>query len=60
MKVGDAGMKLARSRGEIVPKDFVAAVTGIKLAILQSRAGVAHASNVGLSQVQEILCLQND
>ena len=45
-KVGNAGMKLTRSRGEIVPRDFAAAVKDIKLAILQSRARAAHASNV--------------
>ena len=45
-KVGKAGMKVARSRGEIVPRDFAAAVKDIKLAILQSRARAAHASNV--------------
>lgn len=39
-------MKVARSRGEIVPRDFAAAVKDIKLAILQSRARAAHASNV--------------
>ena len=45
-KVGNAGMKVARSRGEIVPRDFAAAVKDINLAILQSRARAAHASNV--------------
>ena len=45
-KVGNAGMKVARSRGEIVPRDFAAAVKDIKLAILQSRARAAHASNL--------------
>ena len=45
-KVGNMGMKLARDRGEIVPRDFAAAVKDIKLAILQSRARAAHASNV--------------
>ena len=45
-KVGNMGMKLARSRGEIVPRDFAPAVKDIKLAILQSRARAAHASNV--------------
>ena len=45
-KVGDTDMKVARSRSEIVPKDFAAAVKDIKLAILQSRARAAHASNV--------------
>ena len=45
-KVGNAGMKVVRSRGEIVPRDFAAAVKDIKLAILQSRARAAHASNV--------------
>ncbi len=45
-KVGNAGMKMARGRGEIVPRDFAAAVKDIKLAILQSRARAAHASNV--------------
>ena len=43
-KVGDTDMKEARSRSEIVPKDFAAAVKDIKLAILQSRARAAHAS----------------
>ena len=43
-KVGNAGMKVVRSRGEIVPRDFAAAVKDIKLAILQSRARAAHAS----------------
>ena len=38
----DTDMKVARSRGEIVPKDFAAAVKDIKLAILQSRARAAH------------------
>ena len=45
-KVGNAGMKLTRGRGEIVPRDFAAAVKDIKLAILQSRARAARASNV--------------
>ena len=45
-KVGNMDMKVTRSRGEIVPKDFAAAVKDIKLAILQSRARAAHASNV--------------
>ena len=45
-KVGNTDMKVARSRGEIVPRDFAAAVKDIKLAILQSRARAAHASNV--------------
>ena len=45
-KVGNAGMKVARSRGEIVPRDFAAAVKDIKLAILQSRARAAHASMI--------------
>ena len=45
-KVGNAGMKVARGRGEIVPRDFAAAVKDIKLAILQLRARAAHASNV--------------
>ena len=45
-KVGKSDMKLVRSRGEIVPRDFAAAVKDIKLAILQSRARAAHASNV--------------
>ena len=40
-----AFMNVARSRGEIVPRDFAAAVKDIKLAILQSRARAAHASN---------------
>ena len=39
-------MKVTRSCGEIVPKDFAAAVKDIKLAILQSRARAAHVSNV--------------
>ena len=42
-KVGNMDMKVTRSRGEIVPKDFAAAVKDIKLAILQSRARAAHA-----------------
>ena len=41
-KVGDTDMKVARGRGEIVPRDFAAAVKDIKLAILQSRARAAH------------------
>ena len=45
-KVEDSGTKLARDRSEIVPRDFAAAVKDIKLAILQSRARAAHASNV--------------
>ena len=45
-KVGNAGMKVVRSRGEIVPRDFAAAVKDIKLAILQSRARAAHASMI--------------
>ena len=45
-KIGDTDMKVARSRGEIVPRDFAAAVKDIKLAILQSRARAAHVSNV--------------
>ena len=45
-KVGKADMKVAQGRGEIVPRDFAAAVKDIKLAILQSRARAAHASNV--------------
>ena len=45
-KVGDTDMKVARGRGEIVTRDFAAAVKDIKLAILQSRARAAHASNV--------------
>ena len=35
-----------QSRGDVLPKDFSAAVKDIKLAILQSRARAAHASNV--------------
>ena len=46
MRVAGRDMKVARSRGEIVPRDFAAAVKDIKLAILQSRARAAHASNV--------------
>ena len=42
----DTDMKMVRSRDEIVPRDFAAAVKDIKLAILQSRARAAHASNV--------------
>ena len=42
----DTDMKVARDRSEIVPRDFAAAVKDIKLAILQSRARAAHASNV--------------
>ena len=53
-------MKLARGRGEIVPRDFAAAVKDIKLAILQSRARAAHASNVELPQVPEIRHLLSD
>lgn len=45
-KVGNTGVKLARGRGDIMPRDFAAAVKDIKLAILQSRARAAHASNV--------------
>ena len=45
-KVGKADMKVAQGRGEIVTRDFAAAVKDIKLAILQSRARAAHASNV--------------
>ena len=45
-KVGCTDVKVASDRGEIVPKDFAAAVKDIKLAILQSRARAAHASNV--------------
>ena len=45
-KVGNTGVKLARGRGGIMPKDFAAAVKDIKLAILQSRARAAHVSNV--------------
>ena len=45
-KVGDMVVKVARGRGEIIPKDFATAVKDIKLAILQSRARAAHASNV--------------
>ena len=52
-KVGNAVMKVARSRGEIVPKDFAAAVKDIKLAILQSRARAAHASQTSLAPVIE-------
>ena len=43
-KIGDTDMKVARGRGEIVPRDFAAAVKDIKLVILQSRARAAHAS----------------
>ena len=42
----DTDMKVTRGRGEVVPKDFAAAVKDIKLAILQSRARAAPASNV--------------
>ena len=45
-KVGKADMKVAQGRGEIVPRDFAAAVKDIKLAILQSRARAAHADDV--------------
>ena len=45
-KVEDSDKRVARSRGEIVPRDFAATVKDIKLAILQSRARAAHASNV--------------
>ena len=45
-KVGKADMKVMRSRSEIVPRDFAAAVKDIKLAILQSRARAAHASMI--------------
>ena len=45
-KVGKSDMRVVRGRGEIVPRDFAAAVKDIKLAILQSRARAAHASNV--------------
>ena len=45
-KGGCTTMKVARGRSEIVPRDFAAAVKDIKLAILQSRARAAHASNV--------------
>ena len=45
-KVGNTGVKLARGRGDIMPRDFAAAVKDIKLAILQSRARAAHVSNV--------------
>ena len=44
-KVGKTDMRVVRSRGEIVPRDFAAAVKDIKLAILQSRARAAHASH---------------
>ena len=37
---------LMQNRGDILPRDFAAAVKDIKLAILQSRARAAHASNV--------------
>ena len=59
-KVGNAGMKVARSRGEIVPRDFAAAVKDIKLAILQSRARAAHASNVEAPQLLKIRHLPSD
>ena len=59
-KVGNAVMKLARSRGEIVPRDFAAAVKDIKLAILQSRARAAHASNVEAPQLLKIRHLPSD
>ena len=52
-KVGDTVMKVTRSRGEIVPKDFAAAVKDIKLAILQSRARAAHASQTSIIPVIE-------
>ena len=42
-KVGDANMEVVRNQGDIVPRDFAAAVKNIKLAILQSRARAAHA-----------------
>ena len=45
-KIGNTGVKLARGRGDIMPRDFAAAVKDIKLAILQSRARAAHVSNV--------------
>ena len=45
-KVGNTGVKLARGRGDIMPRDFAAAVKDIKLAILQSRARAAYVSNV--------------
>lgn len=45
-KVGNTGVKLARGRDDIMPRDFAAAVKDIKLAILQSRARAAHVSNV--------------
>ena len=45
-KVGKADMRVTRGRGEIVPRDIAAAVKAITLAILQSRARAAHASNV--------------
>ena len=35
-----------QNRGDILPRDFAAAVKDIKLAILQSRVRAAHASNV--------------
>ena len=52
-RVGNTDMKVARSRSEIVPKDFAAAVKDIKLAILQSRARAAHASQTSLAPVIE-------
>ena len=52
-KVGGTDMKVAQSRSEIVPKDFAAAVKDIKLAILQSRARAAHASQTSLAPVIE-------
>ena len=63
-KVGNAGMKVVRSRGEIVPRDFAAAVKDIKLAILQLRARAAHASNVEALKlyfyVGGYVCVQED
>ena len=52
-KVGGTDMKVTRGRGEIVPKDFATAVKDIKLAILQSRARAAHASQTSLAPVIE-------
>ena len=52
-KAGETDMKVARSRGDAVPKDFATAVKDIKLAILQSRARAAHASQTSLAPVIE-------
>ena len=46
--------KSARSRGEIVPRDFATAVKDVKLAILRSRARAAHASNVDAIHDQDV------